>query len=100
MVFLLVIALVVAMRIIPFFVTGLMINDTDLVISEAMHQAMRLHRTAMRLRRSGPMPMHDFDLKALACELCRFDEKFILKYRGGNSHEAVVVVRVVGTVAK
>ncbi len=88
------------MRIIPFFVTGLMINDTDLVISEAMHQAMRLHRTAMRLRRSGPMPMHDFDLKALACELCRFDEKFILKYRGGNSHEAVVVVRVVGTVAK
>lgn len=88
------------MRIVPFFVTGLTINDTDLVISEAMHQAMRLHRTAMHLHRSGPMPMHDFDLKALACELCRFDEKFILKYRGGNSHEAVVVVRVVGTVAK
>jgi len=77
-----------------------MINDTDLVISEAMHQAMRLHRKTMQTHKSGSMPMHAFDLKALASEACRFDEECILKYRGGNSHEAVAVVQVVGTAVK
>ncbi len=77
------------MRIVAFFVTGLMLNGTDLVTSEAVHQAMHLHRTAMHLHRSGTISMHDFNLKALACEHCHFDEEFTWTYRGGNSHEAV-----------
>jgi len=70
------------MRIVAFFVTGLMLNGTDLVTSEAVHQAMHLHRTAMHLHRSGTISMHDFNLKALACEHCHSDEKFTWAYGG------------------
>ncbi len=46
------------------------------------------------------MPMDAFDLKALASEACRFNKECILKYRGGNSHEAVAVVQVVEAAVK
>src|SRR2546430_5763017 len=49
---------------------------TTLFRSEAVHQAMHLHRKAMHLHRSATISMHDFNLKALACEHCHFDEEF------------------------
>jgi hypothetical protein len=75
-------------------VTGLMLNGTDLVTSEAVHQAMHLHRKAMHLHSSGITPIHYFDLKALASGHCHLDEEFTWKCGGRNSHEVVGVVQL------
>ena len=80
------------MRIVAYFVTGLMLNGTDLVTGEAVQLAMHLHKKAMHLHRSGRRSMHDFDTKALASEHCQFESEFTWTYEGGNSHKAVEVM--------